>query len=314
MRIAIAAAVLAFAAPAWADVIHLANGGRLEGVVVRETDAHYVIRLKYATVTLPKSDVASIEKKEEPKREGAAARLAKWDKCIEIVAPRPWAAELRQIPATVIDKGVLKNVPYMSFKSGSTEFNVYGDPDAPACLEIGVTKELLKSDAAKKECLAVMLALLSDAKDQELLKSLDVRIDKKERDGLTFEVTPETAEDAYGGWWISIYDAKALDAVRATEKELLAITVTEEEEEAEEKAEKEEEQKIKEQQKKDPKVQPPKKSQEQNLRSVTRWVTPDFKHARPMRSAQRIRRVYVRGYSRSGGAWVGPVWRGGVKK
>src|SRR5262249_52131303 len=45
------------------------------------------------------------------------------------------------------------------------------------------------------------------------------------RGRLTFEITPETAPDAYGGWWVSIYDEALLDQSRATEKELKAITV-----------------------------------------------------------------------------------------
>ena len=50
--------------------------------------------------------------------------------------------------------------------------------------------------------------------------------DKKVRDGLTFEITPPTAEDAYGGWWVSVYDEKALDRSRASEDEMARITTT----------------------------------------------------------------------------------------
>lgn len=307
MRNVIALGVLCFAASiASADIINLTNGGKLEGVVVKETDTEVVVRLKYATVTLAKSDIASIEKTKVDEKAAPTQRLARWDKCIEVVAARTWATELRQIPATYIDKGILKNVPYMSHKSGNTEFNLYGDPDKPACLEIGVTKELLKSDAAKKECLAVIVALLGEPKDADFLKTLKLTQDKQERDGLTFEVTPETAEDAYGGWWISIYDVKALDAARATEKELLEITTTEEEIDKEDK---EEEEKKKEEAKKPPpKTKPAPPPQEQIVLGFSRWGSRDMKLARP-RVQVKVRRVYLRGYSRSGGGYVGPTWK-----
>ncbi len=311
MRIAVF--VLLMTSAAFADTIHLTNGGKLEGVVLKETDTQVVIRLKYATVTLAKSDIASIEKAKPDVAAASSQRLARWDKCVEVVAARPWADQLRQIPATVIDKGILKNVPYMSHKSGDYEFNLYGDPDHPASLEIGVTKELLKSDAAKKECLAVMLALVADEKDQAVLKSLDVAKDKKEREGLTFEVTPETAEDAYGGWWITVYDPKALDVARATEEELKAITKAEEEiekEEEEERKKEEEEKKREEEEKKkgkEPKAKP-KPTQDVIVLGISKWNKKDMKMARP-RVQVKVRRVYVRGYHRSGGVYVGPIWK-----
>jgi hypothetical protein len=232
--------VLCMAGVASADTIRLKNGGTLEGVVLKEGDGAVVVRLKYATVTLDRSDIESIDKKAPDPSPGAApTRLPRWDRCIEAVAARPWAGELRQIPATVIDKGILKYVPYMSHKSGNTEFNLYGDPDDPAGIEIGVTRELLKSAAAKAECLEVITALLSDPKDVAALRSLNLKPGKTERDGLTFEVTPETAEDAYDGWWISVYNVKLLDEARATEEELRRISVTEAELEREEEAERE---------------------------------------------------------------------------
>ncbi len=309
-RLVIAFAALASVASG--DTIKLTNGGTLEGVVLRETETSVVVKLKYGTVTLSKSDVASIERTQATAAK-TDARLASWERCVEVVVARPWAADFQPIPATVIDKGILKNVPYFSHRAGDYEFNIYGDPDRPACLEIGVHKELLKSDAAKKECLEVMLALLGDEKDRELLKSLSVKVDKKEREGLTLEVTPETAEDAYGGWWISIYDVKMLDAARATEKELADITTSDEEIEKEEKEAEEEKKKPK----KDPPPQadPPKKGGSTTAPydpyGHYRWGTRELRWARP-RIQTTPRRVYVRGFHRSGGRYVRPSW--GVRR
>ncbi len=293
-------ACLALALPG--DTIKLTNGGTLEGIVLKETDSGYVVKLKYGTVTLPKDEVASIEKSKAEAAPAGAGRLTAWERAIEVVVARKWATDFRQIPATVIDKGVLKNVPYFSHRSGNWEFNIYGDPDAPACLEIGVHKELLKDAAAKQECLEVMLALLTNADDRALLKSLDLAKDRKDRDGLTFEVTPETAEDAYGGWWISVYDVKALDGVRATEKELEDITVSDADVEKEEEEAK--------------KAPPPKKDPKTGAIPHDpywhyRWVKKDLPIARavPLNRIQSTpRRVYVRGFHRAGGRYARPAW------
>ncbi len=147
-------------------------------------------------------------------------------RCRGVVAVRPWAKDLRQIPSTVIDKGVLRHVPYTSYRAGDYELNVYGDPAAPAGFEIGVTGELLKSDVAKRNCIEAVDAILQDREDRKVLASLKRDVDKKVRAAVTFEVTPPTAEDAYGGWWISVYDEAALDRSRATPEELKKITTT----------------------------------------------------------------------------------------
>ncbi len=312
MRIALT--LVFIASVAHADTIKLANGGTLEGIVLKETDASYVVKLKYGTTTLAKSDVLEIVKTEVEPSKAAAGRLTGWEKCVETIIAKSWSADFRPIPATVIDKGILQNVPYLSHRCGNYEFNIYGDPDAPACLEIGIHNELLKSDDAKKECLAVMLAVLGDAKDVELLKTLNMKQDKKEREGLTFEFTPETAEDAYGGWWISIYDVKKLDASRATEKELAEITVSQEDIEKDE----DEAPKKVEEAKKNPPPPPPKASGSKVHSTPDpyghyrwyRWTKKDATWARKynrVQSTPKIARYYTRSYHRPTGGYQRPA-------
>jgi len=306
-------AVLCMTGIASADTIRLKNGGTLEGVVLKEGDGSVVVRLKYATVTIDRVEIEAIEKKAADPAPAAAApmRLPRWDRCIEVVAGRPWAGDLRQIPATVIDKGILKNVPYMSHKSGNTEFNLYGDPDDPAGIEIGVSRDLLKSDAAKAECLAVIVALLSDPKDAAALKSLNLKPGKTERDGLTFEVTPETAEDAYDGWWISVYSTKLLDEARATEEELQRIAITEDELEKEEAAERERlrkeaaERKAEDKKRADEKKKSdPKRVEPQGYFGFNPYLfqKQDVQHARKVVKQGGVRRFWIRGYHRPRGA------------
>jgi hypothetical protein len=306
MRTLAAALLLALSAAARADVFHLENGGTLEGVILRETPASVTVRLKYATVTLDRSEILSIEKKASDD-EGAPApsRLARWDRVLEKAAARPWSADLRQVPATVIDKGILKYVPYISHKSGLYELNIYGDPDRPAGLEIGLYPDLIKSDAARKECVEFMASLLGDPQDAEALRFLNPAGGKKEREGLTFEVTPETAEDSYGGWWVSVYDVKELDAARASEEEIAKITVGEEDlqkEEEEEKARKKTAPKA------DPKKPSPSAVAAPRQEVIYIWRAPELRQARPSkpRKTGGGRRVYLKGLHRQGGVYVRP--------
>jgi hypothetical protein len=135
-----------------------------------------------------------------------------------------WDGEVTQIPATVIDKGVMKNVPYMSFRSGNYEMNVYGDPAHPAGVEIGVYRELLGNVEAQEHCRTFMAGVMGNDADRLIARGLNATVDSKEREGCTFEVTPATAEDAYGGWWISVYSKSTLEGSRASTQELAAIT------------------------------------------------------------------------------------------
>ena len=127
---------------------------------------------------------------------------------------------LEQIPATVVDRGPLRHVPYLSYRFGHVEFNAYGDPDAPASLEIGLFGA--PDPGVRAQCRDALASLLQDAADRRLLQDLDRG--KQTRAGLTAEITPESAPDAYGGWWVSVYDLKALDASRASEAELKGVT------------------------------------------------------------------------------------------
>lgn len=136
------------------------------------------------------------------------------------LAKEPWSKGLRQAPATVVSVGVLRNVPYRSFRWGDREVNVYGDPQSPSCIEIGLYDKSLDSPSAKEQCRGFVRSLVPDAADKGVVDRLKPDEDLQQRVGWTFEVTPPTAADAYGGWWISVYSEDALNRVRASDEEM----------------------------------------------------------------------------------------------
>jgi hypothetical protein len=74
-----------------------------------------------------------------------------------------------------------------------------------------------------------MAELLGDPKDVEVLRSVGLAEGRKEREGIVLEVTPPTAPDALGAWWVTVMDPAALEKARATQEELDRITATREE-------------------------------------------------------------------------------------
>jgi hypothetical protein len=155
----------------------------------------------------------------------APPRLAAWEAVRVKAEAHPFGRGIRQIPATVIDTGPLRHVPYLSLRTGGWEVNVYGDPERPCCVEAGLYGRFIEGPEPKHICRRFVQSLLLDAGDREFIETLGIAPAVKRRGGLTFEVTPETAEDAYGGWWVSVYDEAELERSRASQEELKTITV-----------------------------------------------------------------------------------------
>jgi hypothetical protein len=225
----LAAAIVAFSSCAYADTVFLASGGKIDGTVLQSNPDRVVVMVGKGTITLQGSHVKKIERtatKADPvSSDKALPALSNLETVVSSTASQAWATDFSQIAATVIDVGVLKNVPYKSYRCGTDyELNVYGDPDQPACIEIGVYRSLIASTEAKEHCRTLVGSLLGSDVDSKLLKQLNLEEDKVVRGKLTIEITPPTAEDAYGGWWVSVYDQELLDKARASDKEVESIS------------------------------------------------------------------------------------------
>jgi hypothetical protein len=229
LSLGLAAAILLSvgARVALGDHVKLKNGSTIEGVVGAEDNEGVTVRLKAGTAHVPWSLISSIERGATTKP--FASVLPEWQDVLGAALSTDWGKETHQIPATVVDVGNLRNVPYLSYRCGDYEMNIYGDPAMPVGVEIGVYHDLLKSDKAKQNCQDFMLAIIKNPAQRSAIKQLGFVEGSKEIDGYTIEITPETAPDAYEGWWISVYNIPQLDAQRATDAEMKAITVRREE-------------------------------------------------------------------------------------
>ncbi|MBV8880347.1 MAG: hypothetical protein JO332_10305 [Planctomycetaceae bacterium] len=257
----------------------LKNGEKIEGTVLQNGDGGSTMQLTYGTVTVTTGDIASVESSEPaPLPTVGIGRLAKWDHCLHtLVSIEPPLPQVSPIAATVIDKGIFRNVPYLSHRFGEIEFNIYGDPDEPAGLEIGIY-DRAPSPEQRRRCLHAISQLLPDMADRNALMGMNLERSSLTRGSLTFEITPATAEDAYGGWWISIYDVRQIDQQRATPKELAQITVD-----------------------RAPQAATPVSS------DLLRWREQEIKMARPGVPGLPQGRVFLRGIHRKNGVYVAPT-------
>jgi hypothetical protein len=198
------------------DKLHMKSGRVYAGRIVAESDAEVKILLANGiTLGFGPQLIERIER--EPVEAApntlpdAAAMLA----AAQSIAPQDWV----QIPATLIDDGILRNVPYQSYRSGALELNIYGDPAAPAGVEVGIYGASTALPFKKR-----LVAFVSEVTGAEFPESFNLDEDKKRLGLIDYEVTPPTAPDAYGGWWISAYDMSRLESSRIADNEINAIT------------------------------------------------------------------------------------------
>lgn len=146
------------------------------------------------------------------------SKLPALEAIIKAAKAQPWGAELSQIPATVIEVGELESVPYLSFAGKDIELNVYGDPAHPAGLEIGTKSE----DAAFRAGLKSFIAGLIPEGDRPRLDAL-AEGKREEVEGLALEITPPTAADAFGAWWVTASHPIGIAGAKATVGELAEL-------------------------------------------------------------------------------------------
>ena len=143
---------------------------------------------------------------------------------VKAARAQPWGTDLKQIPASVIEVGELASVPYLSFAGNGVELNVYGDPANPAGVEVGT-----KSDSP--EVRASVRGFIGGLLNEADRKPLDTIPEGQEvvADGLALEITPPTAPDGYGAWWVTASHPTAVANAKASVGEMneMALPIAE---------------------------------------------------------------------------------------
>jgi hypothetical protein len=211
-----------------ADTLFFSNGRVVSGTVLQTNGDEILLLTPHAAYNFSRSHVKEIKTGfEEDARNSNTNRLSNFKQAMLVLSKQLWATNITPIPATVIDKGIFRNVPYSSFQCGENyEVNIYGDLDHPAGIEIGFYNPLVFVGSRRSNCIRFMLELLARDEDKEALQTLSLTKDLKNRDDLTFEITPPSGDDSYNGWWISVYSANQLSLARATDLEMKNLTVS----------------------------------------------------------------------------------------
>ncbi len=227
---AIFLAPTATSAPPPPDAVVLKDGTTIRGLIVENVRDSVTIQQPYGERVIPKSEIVRIRDEAntgtyftDPHRRGS---LPPWRAIVNDLRSMDQITSLEQIPATVIDTGEFKDVPYVSFRvNQSVELNIYGNPDDPAGVELGIYGRKSGDRALRRSLRAFLAGYLSTREEISALYALDFDGGLKQVGDLVIEVTPKDAPDAYGAWWLSIYNPSELAKHRLTPAEYARLTI-----------------------------------------------------------------------------------------
>jgi hypothetical protein len=212
------------------DTVVLRDGTEVRGLIVRNSRGDVVIQTPKGEETYQKSEIGRIRDADGegayltiPERKGS---LPPWRTIANDLRHNDGVRKFEQIPATVVDNGVFKNVPYLSFRlNGLIEVNIYGDPDDPAGLEVGIYGALSKNQDARRMVREFIASYLNSREEIAALYQLNENKGLRDVGPMTVEYTPPSAPDAEGAWWLSVYNRKEIADARLTDAEYARLTM-----------------------------------------------------------------------------------------
>lgn len=211
------------------DSVVLKDGTTFRGVIVKNTSKEVTIQKKYKLLSVPKSEIVRIRDESDIGLEFTKANrpgdLPAWRVMVNDLRNNDAIKSLEQIPATTIDNGIFRNVPYLSFRINEfIEMNVYGNPDDPAAVEFGIFGRHHSNDKARRVLRSFLAGFLSTRKEVGAIYALPFSGGKECLGNFCIEITPANAPDAYGAWWISLFNPEKLDADRLDDAEYARLT------------------------------------------------------------------------------------------
>lgn len=211
------------------DSLLLKNGKTVHGLIVKITVDSVILQEKSGENIYLKKDIVRI--RDEADMDAMytdithKGSLPAWRVIANDLRTHDSIKSLVQIPATAVDKGEFKNVPYMSFRANrDVELNIYGNPENPAGFEMGIYGGKADNDKLRQDIRAFLAGFLTTRQEVAMLYSLNLNEGIGTTGDLTIEITPKNGLDAYGAWWISLYNKKSLAKARLSDAAYAKVT------------------------------------------------------------------------------------------
>lgn len=212
------------------DSLVLKDGRTVRGLIVKNSASEVILQERHAEIAYPKSGISRII---DVPNEGTEftnmlgkGELPSWRVIVNDLRTHDNIKSFVEIPAVKVDAGVFRNVPYKSFRINDyLEFNIFGDPENPAGVELGIFGRRVHDKKLQTMVRAYLAGFLTTRAEIAALYSVGLDEGIAKAGSFVAEVTPTTAEDAFGAWWFSIYDEKRLEDVRLSDVAYAAMTL-----------------------------------------------------------------------------------------
>ncbi|MBE2180776.1 MAG: hypothetical protein IAE97_09920 [Chthoniobacterales bacterium] len=211
------------------DTVVLKDGTEIRGLILRNSASNVLIETGREELEISKDNIRRII--DEPGDDAAtsavtpAGRLPHWHSIVQDFRNHDATRTFRPVPATAIDNGFLRSIPYLSYRvNENAEMNIYGDPEDPVALELGVYGRGAFNRRHRLTVREFLAGHLGSRREIAALYALDLDGGEIRAGRLAIRCTPPGAPDAYGGWWLCIYDPARLEKARVGDKAYAKVT------------------------------------------------------------------------------------------
>lgn len=212
------------------DSLELADGTRLNGLIVRNTADNVLFQTGSSEIDVPKSQIRRIHDEMEAEvvfpELMAPGHLPSWRAMVFDVRNHDTIHKMQQIPSATIKEGYLRNIPYLSFRlNEQSAFNIYGDPNDPVAIEFGMYGKQRKQSKYHRIVREFLAGHLQTREQIAALYSLSFDGDDKRMGSLALRITPPQKAGGHGGWWISLYNPSRLESARVSDAKYERVTL-----------------------------------------------------------------------------------------
>lgn len=212
-----------------ADVLILQDDSVLIGKILQRDGSGVLFQSETGTWRYPSGTFKEARKEAvtKPNISNNGQAIPDWAQIVTLLGENAWAEGVQQVPATVINYGSFKNIPYVSFRcaSGGYELNIFGNLDAPVAVQFGAVGYLKDNPAARTNCVNLVSAVLANPALVKAVQGLDFSEKQVTTlKGFTVQNLIPGEMGSYGGWWVSVQNNDALAKAQASEEEIQNLT------------------------------------------------------------------------------------------
>lgn len=213
------------------DTIVFRSGKVLHGLILKYGISTVTFQQAYREHTIPKREILRIYDEAdsaayfaEVQRKGA---LPPWRTIANDFRTLDAVRQVTAIPATVVTEGDFRHVPYLAFRvNHDMELNIYGDPDDPAGIGLGIYGPSAREVGLRRTLRAYIAGFLTTEEELSALYRVSLDGGRQHVGQMVIEIKAPRDKDAYGrGWWIEIFNQTRVKQARLSSAEYGKLTI-----------------------------------------------------------------------------------------